>query len=1098
MNRLRLILAGATFYRRSHLAVAIGAAAATAVLVGALAVGDSVRHSLRRAAMARIGAADVALVGGDRLFRAALADELAEALNARAAPVLLVRGAASKPDQSVRRNDVQVIGVDGRFAELAPAPTVTADNLPGVVLNDRLARELKVTAGEQIVLRFEKLSTLSREAPLARDVDATIAARLTVGAVVGDEQFGRFSLRATHTKPPNAFVPLDWLARQLERPDRANLLLVGRADGGRLTPDPAQQALEQHWRLADAGLTLERLTDRRAMELRTDRLFLAPPIADAVDRAFGRTTPVLTYFAKELRVADRATPYSFVAAINDPALHTDELDDAGIVINAWLADDLGAAVGDELSMRYWVMGPGRTLAERTAAFTIRHVLPMGGPAIDRALMPDFPGLADVENCGQWEAGVPIDFASIRDKDEQYWDDYRGTPKAFVNLATGQRLWGNRFGELTAIRFDPGRQTVDDAAAALRGELDPRAVGLTWVDVRRAAARSAEQALGFGGLFIGFSFFLIVAALVLTGLLFAFAIEQRVRQVGLLRAVGFGRGGTLRLFLAEGAAVAVVGTLIGAAAGLGYTGAVLWALVTLWRGAVNTTSLHFHVTGATLTGGAAGALAAALATMAWVLRRQTKRPARELLAGVGESPARRPGAGRGSAAWMVVCFAGAIAIVAWSTLRHTSQAAAFFAGGTLVLVGAFAGARWMLGRMNRRSHAPLRRIGQLALHGMARRPGRSLATVMMMATGVFLVIAIGANRHDVTRHADRRDSGTGGFALYAESTMPVLGDLNTTRGRQTYALGDEQFEGASVVNLRLREGDDASCFNLARAQRPRLLGVRPEALAKRGAFTFTRAIDEATLERGWKMLDDAGGNDVVPAIGDEATVVWGLGLDVGDAIAYTDARGETFEVKIVGVIANSIFQGGLLIDRAAFDRRFANTAGYRVMLIDAPDNRAARLSQRLSRALSAEGLAVMPAARRLASFAAVENTYLAIFQALGALGVVLGSAGLGVVVGRNVIEREGELALLRAVGFTRRAVGRMVLGEHLSLGAAGIAIGTIAALLAVYPATSSPGSNTSYAAIAWSIGLIVASAAMWTIIAVRLALRRPMIGALRNE
>ena len=62
-----------------------------------------------------------------------------------------------------------------------------------------------------------------------------------------------------------------------------------------------------------------------------------------------------------------------------------------------------------------------------------------GMAADPSLMPAFPGLADTENCRDWEPGIPIEVDRIRDIDEEYWDEHRGTPKAFVELGTGQGL-----------------------------------------------------------------------------------------------------------------------------------------------------------------------------------------------------------------------------------------------------------------------------------------------------------------------------------------------------------------------------------------------------------------------------------------------------------------------------------------------------------------------------------------------------------------------------------------------------------------------------------------------------------------------------------
>ncbi len=47
----------------------------------------------------------------------------------------------------------------------------------------------------------------------------------------------------------------------------------------------------------------------------------------------------------------------------------------------------------------------------------------------RSWMPDFPGLADKKNCRDWKPGFEFDSTKMRDKDQAYWEKYRGTPKA---------------------------------------------------------------------------------------------------------------------------------------------------------------------------------------------------------------------------------------------------------------------------------------------------------------------------------------------------------------------------------------------------------------------------------------------------------------------------------------------------------------------------------------------------------------------------------------------------------------------------------------------------------------------------------------------
>jgi len=129
---------------------------------------------------------------------------------------------------------------------------------------------------------------------------------------------------------------------------------------------------------------------------------------------------------------------------------------------------------------------------------------------------------------------------------------------------------------------------------------------------------------------------------------------------------------------------------------------------------------------------------------------------------------------------------------------------------------------------------------------------------------------------------------------------------------------------------------------------------------------------------------------------------------------------------------------------------------------------------------------------------VQNTYLSTFQVLGGLGLLLGSIGLGVVVLRNVLERRGELALLLAVGFRARTVKWLVVSEHGALLLLGLLSGILAALVAVLPGLLAPGAERHYTSLAATLGAVLVSGALWTWVAAGLALRGPLLNALRNE
>jgi hypothetical protein len=433
-------------------------------------------------------------------------------------------------------------------------------------------------------------------------------------------------------------------------------------------------------------------------------------------------------------------------------------------------------------------------------------------------------------------------------------------------------------------------------------------------------------------------------------------------------------------------------------------------------------------------------------------------------------------------------------------RDSSAVEAFFGGGALLLIAGIAGAAvWFRSLAEGRVSKPLS-LAELGLRGCARKPKRSLATVALLASGSFLIIAVEANKLDARQESGGRTSGTGGFALIGESAFPVMQDLNTKAGRDFFGLREAGLDRVELVQMRVRDGDDASCLNLNRALTPRLLGVKPELLDARRAFTFTALADKTLAQRPWTALQrrEASRADEIPAIGDEASIEWALGKKIGDTVDYTDEHGNPFRARIVGAVANSILQGSLLIDEAEFVKRFPGESGYRMFLVDAPAREAAGDAAMLMKGLQDRGLELTPAADRLNAYNAVQNTYLNTFQMLGALGLLLGSAGLGVVVLRNVLERRGELAVLLAVGFRPRALRRVVLWEHGALQALGLMLGIVAALLAVLPVLLSPGAPISIGPPAAAMALVMGSGMLWTWAAARVALRGDLLEALREE
>jgi len=437
---------------------------------------------------------------------------------------------------------------------------------------------------------------------------------------------------------------------------------------------------------------------------------------------------------------------------------------------------------------------------------------------------------------------------------------------------------------------------------------------------------------------------------------------------------------------------------------------------------------------------------------------------------------------------MACLAAAIGIVT-SACGGQAEVGAFFAAGALLLAALIFICRTWLSPSTR---GMSRGIDSLALRNAGKRRSRSVATITMLACGCFVVIAVGASRHDPAACLEQPSSPSGGFDLLAKSAMPIYRDLDDPAVRQHYGLSPEVMADVRIAAMHVRSGASADCLNLNQPSQPQLLGISSVQFMRRGAFEFVGG------HGNWAMLDGPLGDGIVPAVGDENTIKWSLRKAVGDHLDYFDEAGRPIKVKLVGMLASCVLQGNLVISDANFRKHFPSQAGYRYFLIDCPAEKQAEVSRELSRQLSDVGMEVMPVSTRLTELSAVENAYISIFQLLGGLGLLLGSAGLAMVVMRNVLERRGELALLRVVGFSRQRIARLILREHWLLLALGVLCGTLSAGLAVLPALRHNPSQIPLTSLGVTILAALASGLLWVYLAARLALRGKLLPALRRE
>lgn len=1083
MTVFRLLIRNLQYYWQKNLLLALGIAVSAAVLTGALIVGDSVEYSLKKIVDDRLGNITQVVKSGDRYFTISLAGKTGKLLGAKSSAVLLSEGIAVSGGGQIRLNNVKVIGIDSTFDSIAGTGNLYGDLANNeIIVSKNLASRLNVKENDEILLRIRKESLIPMNAPFVSDRENTVAMRFKIRAIAGREQLGSFNLENSQTAPFNIFISLDLLNSIMKLENKANAILIA-ADKD-FTSKDILSSISAEWNLADASLIIENFSDKGYYQVSSERVFIEDRTAEILKRPGTLLYPILTYFVNSFSFSGNETPYSFVSTLPDTLLDPDE-----IMISQWLADDLEATIGDTLMLKYFIVGPLRQLEEKESKFIVSSVEKMKNSLFDPDLMPHLPGLSDAGNCRDWETGVPVDLEKIRDKDEKYWDDWKGTPKAFVSLSKAKELWSNRFGSYTAFRYESDNTNARELENMILDELQPSELGFNAENIRDKAKSAAENGVDFGQLFGGLSFFLLASGILLTILLFLLNLEFRKEQITTMSSLGIPQRYILRMIFLEGMIITFLGACLGLVLAIFYNRAIFAGLNGIWEDIVRTNMLVVKIKSMTLIEGFLISILVSAFALIIPLNRFLNKNIRK-------ATKKTVGARSVNKIYIMVSIVSAaiaIGIIGTQLVRNEFEnAALFFIAGTLLLVSGISYFRFYLLRIRQRSFKNFS-PALLSLKNAFRNPSRSMTIVILFALAAFLVISTGSNRKDLFVNSGDPTSGTGGFLFYAESTVPVLQDLNSKSIRYEYGLS----EGYSFVQFRKAEGDDASCLNLNRIQNPEIIATQPEKLA--GKFSFVTHTPYLLEEDPWQTLSEDLPGDLIPAIADETVIKWGLGLKVGDSLLYTDAQGNEMKLLLVGGLAPSVFQGKVIISGENFLKHFPQNSGTNVFLVDGNPADSAMIRNEIQNGLRDLGIETEFTARRLVEFYSVTNTYLSIFMIMGAIALLLGTIGLGIVLFRSILERRNELAIIRAVGIRKTLVRKIVNREYLFLLLTGTIIGFVTAFVASMPSFLSPNTGVSVLSVVIILALLILNGWFWTFLITRRALKiTSLYESLRNE
>lgn len=1082
MTIFKLIINSLKHYIKPALLIAAGIAITTAVLTGSLIVGDSVIYSLEKNARLRLGKITHTISAGDRFFNISLAEELTNK-GIQTTPSLKLEAIASTEGGMKKINNVNIWGVTESFYDLFennPKDKEDSNN-EGIIINSGLASRLNVSLGDEINLLIKKASLIPANAPFVSDNKQVITYRTTVSKILPAEGLGRLSLQNTQTAPFNVFMPIDILNSIMELEDKANILLISTEKEEKYITE----SLRNDFSLENAGLKVRQSDASNHWELISDRVFIDDPTSQAVINTGIPFIKVFTYFANGIRKGEKETPYSFVSTFPDNNTDTNV-----IVINRWLSEDLSLKKGDTVYLSYFTIGPLRELTENEKYFIVSDIKEMEGWYGDRTLMPEIPGLSDAENCRDWNTGVPINLKSIRTKDEDYWYKYRGLPKAFIGYNTAEKLWGNRFGSVTSFRFNREDITEEELIQSIKDQIDPVALGFNVRKVKEEGLYAAENGTDFSSLFFGLSFFIIASSLILTALFFKLFIERRTSEIGTLQALGFSNKKIRKIYLSEGITIAIAGAIAGILLAFVYNEIIFIGLNKIWNDIVRTDILVSKYKFSTLLTGFVISLIISAITIhlqlntffrqnSSVLQRQITKNVSSLKLKIEK--------------WIAISlsFFAAIIITLQFTGSGNINSGLFFIAGGSVLISLILISDIILSNAVKDNEKSFT-ASDLVIRNLKFNKQRNLVIIIMLSIATFIVVTTGLNRKNVFEKNVNPKSGTGGFMWVAESTIPILHDINNPGYRKEQGI-TEKF---NTIQFSIADGDDASCLNLNKITNPVIMGV--DASLLEGRFSFQSFSPELKEGSGWEILKNKY-NDCIPAIADQTVIQWGLGKKPGDTLTYINAKGEEIYLLLVAGLKPSIFQGKIIIDSKYFLENFPTKAGSNFFLIEGNRERKQEIADEFTLLYRDNGIEMKDAQIKLSEFLSVENTYLSIFLILGALGLLIGTAGMSVVLQRSLYERNKELSLLASLGFSNSSIIKVTVSEYIILLVWGVLIGFITALLSVYPIISSSILEISPLFVSIIVLIIIVNGMLWIYIPAKAKIKKlkPVEG-LRND
>jgi putative ABC transport system permease protein len=637
------------------------------------------------------------------------------------------------------------------------------------------------------------------------------------------------------------------------------------------------------------------------------------------------------------------------------------------------------------------------------------------------------------------------------------------------------------------------------AAAIREALPAEARSLD-IDLVKKDRLDAARTSGdyFGGIFLAIGSFAVIAGILLLVSIFVMLAEERKGQLGMLRAVGTKRADLIKGFVIEGAIYSLVASAVGSVAGIGIGRGIIQLAAPLLSDGEDAFSLVFAAEPSSIVGGfclgALIALATVLFTSVRISRINVIRAIRDL-----PEPKLRSIRSRTVALGIVFAAVGGLGFV--SAYDSEDAWPLVVAGPVLLVLGLIPLASRLLGR-KRAAVAGFSMLLGWGIFGNAITDGRFFAaesTAAYVFQGVIITFAAVALLSLAQELVQRgiRSAASSWLALRLGTAYPIANRFRTSLTLGMYALVMftlvfvAALSGTFNSQIEAETAKVSSGFDViadaSAANPPPVAEVKTTQDVERvvtalgGDAVFERdgkdpqqwpvtGIDEGFVASGAPRLreresDFASDRDAWDALasGSDGIIVSPFFLHVGgdhmaklpgpgDMVRTLDpVTGHEHDYRVLGVLESDPTFMGAVMSKDALMASAPSTVSASRFYIDVAggEGEARAVARDLENALIDHGVEAETLRSIVEAHQQSTVQFLGLMQAFLALGLVVGIAGLGVVMVRAVRERRHDIGVLRSLGFQSGRVRQAFTLEAGMIAFEGIVIGAGLALVTAY-------------------------------------------------